>query len=140
MQRSRHSPGSDVSMKTVIVVSPFHETVERSRRYHTTFAKLLCHRAAKAGVTPFASHLFYPQFLNEDDPADRELGLACEHGWIDKCDELWIWNAWGISPGMQAAIDYVLDHDLPVEMKLYTSGLIPEWNGLDQWESERKVG
>ena len=141
-------------MKTVIVVSPFHETEQRSRHYHRTFAQLLCLRVAKAGAAPFASHLFYPQFLTEDDPADRELGLACEHGWIERCDELWIWDAWGISSGMQAAIDYARTinetgnqamhcsycRSLPVKMRFYSQGDVPEWNGLDQWEATQKAG
>ena len=57
-----------------------------------------------AGNTPLATHLLYPQILNDDDPADRELGLY--FGWvlINKCSEVWVFSDGKISPGMKKEI------------------------------------
>lgn len=130
-------------MKMIVVVSPFRETKERSREAHLAHAKLLCRRLALAGNSVFASHVSYPLFLDEDSPAERRLGLdlECEH--IRRCDELAVWDVWGISSGMQGSIDFAaqvngrrgdgcpgcLTHD-PIVIRYFSKGEVPEWDGL----------
>lgn len=126
-------------MKRVVVVSPFRASPSRSRKYHTVFAKLLCLAVAHAGHAPFASHLFYPAFLDDNDEVDRATGLACEHAWIERCDELWVWDHWGISQGMQAAIDHAEEWSRPYDHKpivilSFSKGEIPEWQDLAESE------
>lgn len=38
---------------------------------------------------PIASHLLYPQILNDSDPAERELGLMFGIALLAKCNEVW---------------------------------------------------
>lgn len=55
----------------VYVCSPYSDdpvgNAELARRY--------CRFAVDAGFAPFAPHLFFPQFLDDDVPDERELGL-----------------------------------------------------------------
>ena len=135
----------------VVVVSPFRAGNGRSREYHLTFAKLLCGRLARAGYIVFASHVFCPLFLDEDNEADRTNGLRIERGWIDVSYRLAVWDPWGVSGGMAGAIDYVgelnRDRELraaglfeagfnpglapsPILVHYASRGEVPEWNEL----------
>lgn len=60
--------------------------------------------AADSGYIPFAAHLLYPQFLNDEDKGERELGLFFGNILMDKCDEVWIFGS-VLSAGMQAEYD-----------------------------------
>lgn len=63
-------------MDTIIIVeSPFAANLEHSQAEHEAYAKECCLQVIDDGDTPYASHLFFPQFLDESDPADRDLGI-----------------------------------------------------------------
>ena len=41
------------------------------------FARRVCRRIAlETGAVPYAPHLLFPQFLNDKDPVERELGIS----------------------------------------------------------------
>jgi hypothetical protein len=67
--------------------------VQAARRY--------CRFAAESGYIPLASHLLYPQFLDDENPDERRLGLLFGNILMDKCDEVWIFGM-ELSPGMKA--------------------------------------
>ena len=67
-------------------------------------AQKYCRYAADSGYIPFAAHLPYPQFLNDEDKGERELGLFFGNILMDKCDEVWIFGS-EYSAGMQAEYD-----------------------------------
>lgn len=67
--------------------------VQAARRY--------CRFAVENGYIPLASHLLYPQFLDDEDPEERKLGLLFGNVLMDKCDEVWIFGM-ELSPGMKA--------------------------------------
>lgn len=135
-----------------IVVSPFREANGRSRQAHAHFARTLCNRLARAGYIVFASHVFCPEFLDEDVPEDRENGLRIERGIIARSDRLAVWDLWHMSSGMKGAVEYAAQlnkirigeeerlwdegiHGIVVPMKPivvhYASrGEIPEWRDL----------
>lgn len=58
----------------------------------------------KPGYIPIAPYLLFPQFLNDADPADRELGLFFGNAPMSKCSEVWVFGS-RISTGMQAEIN-----------------------------------
>ena len=57
----------------VYICSPYagdvSANVENARRYSRF--------AVDAGYIPIAPHLLFPQFLSDDDPKERQLGLFC---------------------------------------------------------------
>ena len=81
------------------IVSPYAGdilvNVEAARRY--------CRFAVDKGFIPIAPHLLYPQFLNDDDPSERELGLFFGNALMSKCAEVWVFGS-RISSGMEAEI------------------------------------
>jgi hypothetical protein len=70
-------------------------------------ARRFCRYALDRGVIPIAPHLLFPQFLDELDGDERELGLMMGLALLDKCKELWYFGSY-ISFGMQAEIKRAL--------------------------------
>ena len=72
----------------VYVCSPFSGdpagNAEKARRY--------CRFAVDSGYAPFAPHLFFPQFLDDGIPEERELGLFMAIIMLTKCAELWVFG------------------------------------------------
>lgn len=62
--------------------------------------------AVESGCAPFAPHLLYPQFLNEDDLAQRDLGISLGLRFMEACDEIWVYVGDGISDGMRRELEH----------------------------------
>ena len=45
--------------------------------------------AVDKGYIPIAPHLLYPQFLDDADPDERELGIFFGNAIMSKCSEVW---------------------------------------------------
>lgn len=105
--------------RRVVIESPYAGNIVDNE----AFALSMCAMAAKQGYAPFASHLFYPQFLRESLPADRAVGLQCGMAWLEAADEVWVCTPYGvgISPGMQLAITYAKFYDKPMFRVVQTS-------------------
>lgn len=80
---------------------------------NTQNAKRYMKYAVERGVIPFAPHLLYPLVLDENDPAQRKLGLYFGLVWLSMCDELWVFGD-HISSGMQSEIDSAKTHHIPI--------------------------
>ena len=59
-------------MKLIHVASPYAGDIEKN----TEFAKEACRFVMDEGHAFFAPHLLYPQVLDENNSAERKLGLA----------------------------------------------------------------
>lgn len=68
-------------------------------------AQKYCRFAVEQNTIPLASHLLYPQFLDDENPKERELGLFFGKVLMDKCSEVWIFSDGEYSAGMQAEYD-----------------------------------
>ena len=55
---------------------------------NTTAAIGYCRRVIQDGYMPIASHLLYPQILDDKNPAERELGLSFGLALLQMCDEV----------------------------------------------------
>jgi len=69
----------------VYIVSKYAGDTEAN----TAAAIQYCRFAIEQGYMPIASHLLYPQILNDNDPAERELGLMFGIALLAKCNEVW---------------------------------------------------
>ncbi len=81
------------------------ENVRKARRY--------CRFAASKQRIPFASHLLYPQFLNDNNPKEREIGLQYGMVWLERCDEVWCFGT-EHSPGMEAELHAAKTKHIPI--------------------------
>lgn len=84
-------------MKRVFICSRFAGDVDRN----IETARKLCRWAVEQGCAPFAPHLLYPQFVDDNKPEEREAGIACGLAFMAVCDEVWAYVGDDVSDGMR---------------------------------------
>lgn len=62
---------------------------EMHLQYNRMLAKNVCLWAVRQGYNPYASHLFFPQFLSDEDPTERALGIQLGLEWGLVAQESW---------------------------------------------------
>ncbi len=84
----------------VYICSPFSgnvdENVENARRYSRF--------AVDKRYIPIAPHLLFPQFLNDNDMIEREMGIHFGNVLMSHCAEVWVFGEY-ISSGMSTEIE-----------------------------------
>jgi len=92
----------------VYIASPFAGDTERN----TEKARGYCRLAVSKGYIPLAPHLHYPQFMDDDDQSQRELGLKFAFILLGKCDELWAFGS--PTEGMSREIAKARKRNIPI--------------------------
>lgn len=88
------------SRPLVYICSPYSGDVARNTRSACRYSRF----AAMRGYIPITPHLLYPQFLDDDKPAERDLGLLFGNMLMDQCAEVWVFGS-HVSRGMKAEIE-----------------------------------
>ena len=98
-REERQKSGLKPESAKVYICSPFRGNTE------TNIANALryCRFAVERGKFPIAPHCYLPRFMNDDNPAERELALSFGLRLLNDCRELWIFGA-NISEGMKREI------------------------------------
>ena len=91
----------------VYICSPYAGDVLNNERK----ARRYCQFAVRKRAIPVASHLLYPQILNDNDPGDRQLGLFFGTVLLGKCDECWVFGD-NITTGIHRQAEHV-HHPIP---------------------------
>jgi hypothetical protein len=83
------------------------------RQSNVELAKKLCGAAINAGHSPFAPHLFFTQFTDDDN-----LGIELGQAWLRMADELWVYaeNLDACSAGMKVEIEFAEKLNLPPKL------------------------
>lgn len=84
----------------VYVCSPLSGDVERNAEN----ARRYCRFAVDSGCIPLAPHLYFPQFMDDGNGAERDLALFMDLVLLSKCAELWVFGD-HISKGMSIEIE-----------------------------------
>ena len=85
----------------IFVCSPYRGDVIRNAEK----AQLYCQMVIKSGLIPIAPHLYFPQFLDDNDPAEREAGIRAGLELIKHCNEIWVFGK-EITDGMRQEIEF----------------------------------
>ena len=93
----------------VYIASPFAGDPERN----TERARGYCRLAVSKGCIPLAPHLFYPQFMDDDDCETRELAIFFALVLLGKCDEIWVFGE-RRSEGMEREIAKARKRNIPI--------------------------
>jgi hypothetical protein len=120
-------------MKLVYICSPYAGDIARN----TEMARRYCRAAVNRGVIPYAPHLLMPQWMDDNDPAQRKQALQMGLDMVGRADELWVCGD-VISEGMRAEIGFAELCCIPVVKQPYLlreresdhdieSGIKPEW-------------
>lgn len=99
----------DEKKKVVFICSPFAGDMEgnakRARRYG--------YFAATKNAVPIIPHLMFPQFLDENDPEERQMGLNMGLILLSKCHEVWVFGD-KLSTGMSKEVMKARQWNIPI--------------------------
>lgn len=76
-------------------------------------AKTACRILATMGVLPLAPHLYFTQFLKDEDAQERATGIRFGMQWLEAADEVWVFGE-TISEGMAVEIKRAHELQKPV--------------------------
>lgn len=110
--------------KLCYICSPYRGDTERN----TGYARELTRIALDNGYTPITPHLYLTQVLNEEDPAQRERGMAAGAELLRNCKYILIGSRYGLSEGMLAEIQIALEAGI-VELAQEKGGLVEVYGG-----------
>ena len=79
--------------------------IENARKY--------CAFAVNEGYIPYAPHLFFPQFMNDNDRTERQLGIDMGKAFLDDCKEVWVFGE-NHTPGMLREIKKAKLKHIPI--------------------------
>lgn len=96
-----------------IVESPYAGDPTNNRLY----AIAACVDCMKRQEVPYASHLFFPQFLDELTPAEREQGITAGYAmwWAAAKVAFYVDRGW--SSGMQRALERAKERGFVIEYR-----------------------
>lgn len=119
-------------MKLVYIYSPYRGNIQEN----TAAAQRYCRDAYEKNCIPVAPHLYLPQFLDDNEPKERDLALRIGLRLIDYCSEVWV-HGDIISNGMRGEIDYATTTGKKV---VYLPGADAQHKSIDELEAMRKSG
>lgn len=84
----------------VYICSPFLGDIDTNVKKARDF----CRFAIGKNCIPLAPHLLFPQFMDDNNPKERELAMLMNMVLLGKCSELWVFGN-TISSGMAREIE-----------------------------------
>lgn len=87
-------------MKRVYVCAPLGGNIEENLKKVKTYTAY----ALRCGTAPVVPH-FYAECLVDNDPKDREIGLAAGMSLLWLCDEVWVFGD-TVTDGMRAELNF----------------------------------
>jgi hypothetical protein len=94
----------------VYICSPYRGDVQHNIR----LAERYCLFAISRDATPFAPHLHYTRFLDDNVNRERRIGISCGVEVLKRCDQLWCFGD-VISEGMKAEIQAAVRLGIPIK-------------------------
>lgn len=87
------------NLKRVYVISKFAGQKKKNAKAAVSY----CRFVISQGKMPIASHLLYPQILDDENPEERALGMNFGLSLLRDCQEAWCFGS-EISQGMAAEL------------------------------------
>lgn len=84
----------------VYICSPYSGDIDINVKKASAF----CRFALEKNCIPLAPHLLFPQFMNDENPKEREQAMFMNMVLLGKCNELWVFGD-TISKGMAQEIE-----------------------------------
>lgn len=80
--------------------------VAKAEAIHRRYLKALALHVFDLGFAPYASHALYTQWLDDNDPAQRALGIQAGFAWAQGVTDVFVGVDLGVSPGMELGIGF----------------------------------
>ena len=117
-------------MKLVVIETPFAAPSEELRERNAEYLKAAMLDSLDRGEAPYASHALYTQFLDDDIPGERRLGMEAGFAWGSRADEIVVYTDLGISRGMREGIARALTSGKHVEYRSLGAEWLMRGSGL----------
>jgi len=98
-------------IQKVYICSPFRGDT----RANTANAIRYCRFALKHNRFPVATHIWFPRFMDDNVPAERELALKIGVWLLSQCSEVWVFTDNKITEGMAFEIDAAKRQNKPIK-------------------------
>jgi hypothetical protein len=96
-------------MKKVFVCSPYRGNIEENTKKAAFAARVICN----CGHIPVVPHLYFPQFLDDNDQFERSRGIECGIELMKACEQLWLIGL-EITQGMEYELEVARKIRIPV--------------------------
>ncbi len=93
----------------IYICSPLSGNIEENQ----VKARGYCRFAVDAGYIPLAPHIYFPQFMTDANPKERNLAIFMDIVLLSKCSELWVFGEI-ISEGMSLEIEKAKRRGRPI--------------------------
>lgn len=117
MDNTKKYPVMDVDIpedaKIVYICSPYAGKTPKEVENNVNAAKNYSRFAISTGHVPYCAHLAVCSYLDDDVPAERNLGIKADGVMMKNCAELWVFGD-KISTGMSFEIKYFEEHNKPI--------------------------
>lgn len=100
-------------MRLIILETPYAGDVDTN----VCYARACLYACLQRGEAPLASHLLYPQVLDDKTPKERAWGIEAGLAWGAKAEATVVFTDRGISDGMRQGIKRAEAEGRPVEMR-----------------------
>lgn len=97
-------------MNKVYVSSPFRGDEEANAAKAQWYARFV----ADEGYLPIVPHIYFPQFLRDHIPEERNKAMQMNRVLLLECSEVWVFQGYGISSGMQQEIEWVKEAGIKI--------------------------
>lgn len=97
----------------VYVSSPLRAPDQETLALHFIWARAMCLKAWSQGYLPIAPHLYFPQFLDDDDPHTRAAGISLGLDLLLTASQVFA-LAVPVSDGMSRELETARRHGIPV--------------------------
>jgi hypothetical protein len=104
-------------MRRVILESPFAALTPEGIDANITYARRCLLDSLRRGEAPIASHLLYPQVLDDSIPEERKLGISAGWEWLFVAAAVVVYMDRGVSDGMRKGIAAAEDAGRPVQYR-----------------------
>lgn len=105
-------------MKYAYVCSQYRADTKEELQRNIDHARKVCKSVAALGYVPVAPHLYFPQFLDDNEPEQRKIGLEMALKLLRKCSIVFVVSVPGldVSEGMHEEIHEATQQGIPVHV------------------------
>ena len=103
--------------KLVMIETPYSTEDPAQTQRLSQYTKLCLQDSISRGEAPFAGHVFYSTMLHDRVAVEHDLGLLSHLSWVTVSELIAVYGDYGISPGMQAAINLASTKNKKVEYR-----------------------
>lgn len=99
--------------RNVYVCAPYGGTIDEEL-HNTMLTIKRCRQLYEQGCNPIAPQIYYPRFLDDQNPDERRDGLDAAKDWLKHCDIVYVYGD-RITPGMCGEIEMAKKLGIPIK-------------------------